>query len=111
MKIILSQQETRSIMDTVRMLGGSMPVNNDNDVVKVSFTENGETEVRIVEGLVLDSMRLVCTMGPLIKGLFSHAKSTFTVLRTLGENLENKWGKYKEPVEEPAEVKAEQEVE
>ena len=99
MKIILSQQEAQQVKNTVRMLGGEVSF-DDNNVVNVTYVENGNVEVTVAEGFIGDVLGLVNTMAPIVKGVYAHVMSTFTLFRTLGEGLEAKWAKKTEEKQE-----------
>ena len=92
MKIILSQQEAQQLKNTARMLGGEVSCDNSN-VATVTSAVDGSVEVTVAEGFVSDIIGLVNTMTPVIKGVYAHVMSTFTLIRTLGEGLEAKWAK------------------
>lgn len=101
MKIILSQQEAQQLKNTARMLGGEVSF-DDSNVVTVTSAVDGSVEVTVVEGFVNDIIGLVNTMAPVVKGVYAHVMSTFTLLRTLGEGLEAKWAKKTEEKQEVA---------
>ena len=101
MKIILSQQEVQQLKNTARMLGGEVSF-DDSNVVTVTSAEDGSVEVTVAEGFISDVLELVNTMIPVVKGVYAHVMSTFTLLRTLGEGLEAKWAKKTEEKQEEA---------
>lgn len=100
MKIILSQQEAQQLKNTARMLGEVSF--DDSNVVTVTSAVDGSVEVTVVEGFISDVLGLVNTMVPVVKGVYAHVMSTFTLLRTLGEGLEAKWAKKTEEKQEVA---------
>ena len=100
MKIILSQQEAQQLKNTARMLGEVSF--DDSNVVTVTSAEDGSVEVTVAEGFISDVLGLVNTMVPVVKGVYAHIMSTFTLLRTLGEGLEAKWAKKPEQNKEEA---------
>lgn len=100
MKIILSQQEAQQLKNTARMLGEVSF--DDSNVVTVTSAEDGSVEVTVAEGFISDVLGLVNTMVPVVKGVYAHIMSTFTLLRTLGEGLEAKWAKKTEEKQEVA---------
>lgn len=101
MKIVLSQQEAQQLKNTARMLGGEVSF-DDSNVVTVTSTADGNVEVSVAEGFVSDIINLITTMTPVVKGVYAHAVSTLTLLRTLGEGLEAKWAKKTEENKEVA---------
>ena len=101
MKIILSQQEVQQLKNTARMLGGEVSF-DDSNVVTVTSAEDGSVEVTVAEGFISDVLEMVNTMIPVVKGVYAHVMSTFTLLRTLGEGLEAKWAKKTEENKEEA---------
>lgn len=100
MKIVLSQQEAQQLKNTARMLGEVSF--DDSNVVTVTSAVDGSVEVTVAEGFISDSLGLVNTMVPVVKGVYAHVMSTFTLLRTLGEGLEAKWAKKTEEKQEVA---------
>ena len=92
MKIILSQQEAQQLKNTARMLGGEVSF-DDSNVVTVTSAVDGSVEVTIVEGFISDALGLVNTMVPVVKAVYAHIVSSFTLFRILGEGLESKWAK------------------
>lgn len=100
MKIILSQQEAQQLKNTARMLGEVSL--DDSNVVTVTSAVDGSVEVTVAEGFISDVLGLVNTMVPVVKGVYAHVMSTFTLLRTLGEGLEAKWAKKTEEKQEVA---------
>lgn len=100
MKIILSQQEAQQLKNTARMLGEVSF--DDSNVATVTSAVDGSVEVTVVEGFISDVLGAVNTMVPVVKGVYAHVMSTFTLLRTLGEGLEAKWAKKTEEKQEVA---------
>ena len=100
MKIILSQQEAQQLKNTARMLGEVSF--DDSNVVTVTSAVDGSVEVTVAEGFISDGLGLVNTMVPVVRGVYAHVMSTFTLLRTLGEGLEAKWAKKTEEKQEVA---------
>ena len=100
MKIILSQQEAQQLKNTARILGEVSF--DDSNVVTVTSAVDGSVEVTVAEGFISDALGLVNTMVPVVKGVYAHVMSTFTLLRTLGEGLEAKWAKKTEEEQEVA---------
>lgn len=100
MKIVLSQQEAQQLKNTARMLGEVSF--DDSNVVTVTSAVDGSVEVTVAEGFISDVLGLVNTMVPVVKGVYAHVMSTFTLLRTLGEGLEAKWAKKTEEKQEVA---------
>ena len=92
MKIILSQQEAQQLKNTVRMLGGEVSF-GDSNVATVTTAVDGSVEVTVAEGFISDVLGLVNTMVPVVKAVYAHIVSSFTLLKALGQNLEEKWAK------------------
>ena len=92
MKIVLSQQEAQQLKNTARMLGGEVSF-YDSNVATVTSSVDGSVEVTVAEGFISDVLELVNTMTPVIKSVYVHVASTFTLLRSLCEGLETKWAK------------------
>lgn len=91
MKIILSQQEAQQLKNTARMLGEVSF--DDSNVVTVTSAVDGSVEVTVAEGFISDVLGLVNTMVPVVKAVYAHIISSFTLFRILGESLESKWAK------------------
>ena len=100
MKIILSQQEAQQLKNTARMLGEVSF--DDSNVVTVTSAVDGSVSISVAEGFISDALGLVNTMVPVVKGVYAHIMSTFTLLRALGEGLEAKWAKKPEQNKEVA---------
>ena len=92
MKIILTQQEVQQLKNTTARILGEVSF-DDSNVITVTSAENGNVEVAVAEGFIHDVLELINTMTPVVKGVYAHIVSTFTLFRTLGEGLEAKWAK------------------
>ncbi len=90
MKIILSQQEAQQLKNTARMLGEVSF--DDSNVVTVTSAVDGSV-ITVAEGFISDVLGLVNTMVPVVKAVYAHIISSFTLFRILGESLESKWAK------------------
>lgn len=92
MKIILSQQEAQQLKNTARMLG-EVSFDDSNVVTVTSAVDGSVVEVTVAEGFISDVLELVNTMVPVVKAVYAHIVSSFTLFRILGESLESKWAK------------------
>ena len=92
MKIILSQQEAQQFVSMTRILGAVVDV-SDKSFITVTNEENGNIVLNVAEDFVCDIFGFVSTMTPVVKAVYAHIVSSFTLLKALGQNLEEKWSK------------------
>ena len=60
--------------------------------------------LNVAEDFVCDIFGLVSTMTPVVKAVYAHIISSFTLLKALGQNLEEKWSRKYPAAEENQEV-------
>ena len=103
MKIILSQQEAQQFVSMTRILGAVVDV-SDKSFITVTNEEDGSIVLNVAEDFVCDIFGLVSTMAPVVKAVYAHIISSFTLLKALGQNLEEKWSREYPAAEEKQEV-------
>lgn len=99
MKIVFTSKEHQAISAVKNMFGLSTTAVSK---AIVSVTKNDtETIVETHPDFVVDYCGLVTTIAPILKGLYQQAIGVFSVVNTLGENLDKKWS---EPIQRGVEI-------